>query len=107
MKMQTQGLRFRGKPCSVQHPSVFASAARLGRLSLLMSLALISAPPLTGQKMSKIDRDLAKSMLENVSSDVRDHYFDQRLGGLDWTKLVADAEENIAWAHRRITGALA
>lgn len=63
-----------------------------------MSLALISAPPLTGQKMSKIDRDLAKSMLENVSSDVRDHYFDQRLGGLDWTKLVADAEENIASA---------
>jgi C-terminal processing protease CtpA/Prc len=63
-----------------------------------MVLAPIFAPPLSGQNMSKIDRDLAKSMLENVSSDVRDHYFDQKLGGLDWDTLAANAEENIASA---------
>jgi len=63
-----------------------------------MAVALTVTRSLPSQKMSRTDRDLAKSMLEHVSSDVRDHYFDQRLGGLDWTKLVADAEENIASA---------
>jgi carboxyl-terminal processing protease len=45
--------------------------------------------------MSNIDRERVLDMLENVSKDVRKHYYDPEFHGLDWDAKVAEAKSRI------------
>lgn len=46
--------------------------------------------------MSKFDRERAQTMLEMVASDVRKHYYDPGLHGVDWNAKVEEAKAKIA-----------
>ena len=48
-----------------------------------------------GQKLDRIERELAETMLKNVSDDVYKNYFDPTLHGLDWDSRVNEAKANI------------
>ncbi|HKN23032.1 MAG TPA: S41 family peptidase, partial [Terracidiphilus sp.] len=95
MKMHNQGLTLVGKACLGRRASVIASTATLLEFSLLIAVVLTVASPLPSQTMSRTDRDLAKAMLENISSDVEKNYFDPKLRGLDWDNLTKEAGDNI------------
>ena len=47
------------------------------------------------EKISKSDRDLAQDMLQVVQKDVRQHYYDPKLHGLDWDARVAEEKQKI------------
>jgi C-terminal processing protease CtpA/Prc len=63
-------------------------------LGLLATVGLL-APFGLSQQISRIDRELAQAMLENVASDVRKYYFDPKLHGVDWDTKVREAKEKI------------
>jgi len=44
---------------------------------------------------TRVDRERVQHMLRDVSSDVREHYYDPRLHGVDWDARVAAAREQI------------
>jgi carboxyl-terminal processing protease len=46
--------------------------------------------------MSNFDRERAQSMLQDVANDVRRHYYDPNLRGLDWNARVEEAKAKIA-----------
>jgi carboxyl-terminal processing protease len=52
-------------------------------------------PGATPQKISKEDRELARSMFSTISDEVRKHYYDPKLHGLDWVANVHATEESI------------
>jgi C-terminal processing protease CtpA/Prc len=47
------------------------------------------------QKIADFDREYAKAMLKQISSDVRKHYYDPRLHGLEWDSSVREMEQLI------------
>jgi len=51
------------------------------------------------QEYTKSDRELAASMLRAADEDVRKHYYDSKLHGVDWGKRVQEARKNIESAH--------
>lgn len=61
----------------------------------VMILTGIFPPAVWPQQMSKLDRDRVQGMLEVKSKDVRKHYYDTELHGLDWNARVAEAKEKI------------
>ncbi|MFZ0744371.1 MAG: S41 family peptidase [Terracidiphilus sp.] len=56
-------------------------------LRVLVAIALF-VPAANSQQISRLDRELSETMLDNVSSDVHKYYFDAKLHGLDWDELV-------------------
>lgn len=48
------------------------------------------------QKYTRSDRELAESILRNVDVDVRNHYYDPTLHGIDWQNRVQETKKNIA-----------
>jgi len=67
---------------------VNVSIRSLGCVSLLVSLA-------SAQQMSSLERGQAQDMLQVVANDVRKHYYDPKLRGLDWDVIVAKARQQI------------
>lgn len=65
-----------------------------GALRVLAAIALF-VPAAHSQQISRLDRQLSETMLENVSSDVHKYYFDAKLHGLDWDALVSQTKANI------------
>src|SRR5882762_2998887 len=59
---------------------------------LLLFLAVTGS---WAQKMSTIDRDEAEGMLKNIASDVRKHYYDPNLHGVDWDAKVQETKNKI------------
>jgi carboxyl-terminal processing protease len=84
----------------------------LGLFWLLLATVSILAPLTSAQELTSTGRELAEAMLQNVSSDVRTHYFDPKLRGLDWDALTLAAKQNIkeapdmAAANAQIQGLL-
>jgi carboxyl-terminal processing protease len=56
---------------------------------------LLAAQGWSQQRISALDRDRAEGMLQVVANDVRKHYYDPKLHGLDWDVKVADAKAKI------------
>jgi C-terminal processing protease CtpA/Prc len=63
-----------------------------GILAPLIGLSVALWP----QAYPKSDRELAESILRNVDADVRKHYYDPNLHGVDWQGRVQEAKRNIA-----------
>ncbi len=69
-------------------------------LSVLFLLcAMLSAHVTFAQEFDRLDREIAETMLKEVSDDVTKRYFDPTLHGLDWNSLVQKARANIENAH--------
>lgn len=64
-------------------------------LLCVVALVVLFAAPLPAQKLSRMDRELAETMLDNVSRDMETYYYDPKLEGLEWTGLVEDAKAKI------------
>src|SRR5262245_6724995 len=47
------------------------------------------------QKISKEDRERARSMWSNIAEDVKKHYYDPKFHGMDWTATVHNTEQAI------------
>jgi C-terminal processing protease CtpA/Prc len=70
---------------------------------LVKALGLIATVGLLGsfgwsQQFSRLDRELAQTMLENVASDVRKYYRDPKFHGVDWDAKVRETKDKIAKA---------
>jgi C-terminal processing protease CtpA/Prc len=67
---------------------------RITKFLLLVS-ALLSVKLTFAQTFDRVERDVAHTMLKDVSDDVSKKYFDPALRGLDWASLVKKTEQNI------------
>ena len=67
---------------------------RVAQLFALLLCSLITRAQQT-QQISSLDRDRARAMLENISNDVRKHYYDPKFHGLDWDFKVKETREKI------------
>lgn len=72
------------------------------RVPLFMHKALIKSLALVGllsalawSQISSRDREQKQEMLWHVASDVREHYYDPKLHGIDWSAKVREAKEKI------------
>ena len=65
---------------------------------LLIATSAMVAAQLQCQQISRPERELAETMLENVSKDVHKYYFDAKLQGLDWDAL----SERPSWKMTRL-----
>jgi C-terminal processing protease CtpA/Prc len=54
--------------------------------------------PALSQRFTRIDREQAETMLDHVSADIRNHYYDPKLHGIDFDTKVREARERIAQA---------
>lgn len=59
---------------------------------------VLLVPVARSQQLSSNERELADSMLKQISSDVQHEYYDAKLHGLDWNALVLQARQRIAKA---------
>jgi carboxyl-terminal processing protease len=67
-------------------------------LCCVLILSAIPTISISGQeqpKISKFDRDEVLQMLDNISSDVKKHYYDPKLHGMDWDENVRSAKQRI------------
>ncbi len=69
----------------------------LGPRKPLALLAAILVLPFIAQaqQLSRLDRELAETMLDNVSADVSKYYFDAKLHGLNWDALIRETKLNV------------
>jgi len=58
-------------------------------------VALVASPAWPQQPMSNIDRGRALDMLKVVGDDVRKHYYDPKLHGVDWDAKLSETKEKI------------
>ena len=72
--------------------TLVCSAAFFAMIALFAS----SAWP---QQMSGVDRGRAADILKVITSDVRKHYYDPKLHGVDWDAKIAEAKEKISQAN--------
>jgi carboxyl-terminal processing protease len=63
--------------------------------ALLFALFVLPAIGARPQAYNKDDRGLAEEMLKNVAADVKKHYYDAQLHGVDWDGKVREAKRNI------------
>lgn len=63
--------------------------------AILFSVALVLVAQEVPQQISKFDRLIAQDMLKTVTDDVRKHYYDPKMHGLDWAAKVAEAKQRI------------
>jgi C-terminal processing protease CtpA/Prc len=64
-------------------------------LLAVTALAGLLTPAARFAQMSNLNRDRVLDMLEFISKDVRKHYYDPQLHGLDWDARVAEAKNKI------------
>ncbi len=65
---------------------------------VMASLTLTSAAQQDQQKISKFERERTRDMLRTIAEDIKRHYYDPKLHGVDW-------EANVHAADQRIEGA--
>src|ERR1700693_4713140 len=65
-------------------------------LAILCGLVPVAA---WSQQYTKLDRELAESMLRDADADVQKHYYDSKFRGIDWRARVQEAGKNIASAR--------
>jgi carboxyl-terminal processing protease len=58
-------------------------------------LCFFLVQPVWSQQISSFDRDRAQGMLRIVADDVRKHYYDPKLHGVDWDAKVAETKQKI------------
>jgi carboxyl-terminal processing protease len=66
------------------------------KFSSAVTIVALLAVPAWSQHVDRLERERAQSMLREVASDVRQHYYDPKLHGVDWDGKVSAAEEAIA-----------
>lgn len=64
----------------------------------LLWCAVLPTVCASAQEMTNLQRGQALDMLQVVANDVRKHYYDPKLHGVDWDAVVAKAKEKIASA---------
>ena len=62
---------------------------------LILIMAACSTRLLFSQQMSKLDRDRAKEMIADISADIKKHYYDPKIRGVDWEGKVRETKEKI------------
>jgi carboxyl-terminal processing protease len=67
----------------------------LFRYGELLVLTGFLVTPAWSQQISNRDRDRAEDMLQQISTDVRKHYYDPKFHGLDWDANVEKTKERI------------
>ncbi len=65
------------------------------RFGILVVAPLVLLASSTAQQMSSLERSQALDMLQVVSNDVRKHYYDPKLHGVDWDTAIAKARQEI------------
>jgi carboxyl-terminal processing protease len=65
------------------------------RAVISICLCIFSATVAWSQKMTGFQRDDIQEMLREVASDVRKHYYDPTLHGIDWDRNVREAKTRI------------
>ena len=68
--------------------------ARACTKSLIVVLGLLTTNGWC-QKITSMDRDRALSMLQEISSDVKKHYYDPKFHGVNWDAKVDEMKERI------------
>jgi C-terminal processing protease CtpA/Prc len=66
--------------------------------------ACLLCPSVCGQQYGHDEREHVKRMLSDVSADVKKHYYDSKLHGVDWEAKVRQARENIEKADSMNSG---
>jgi uncharacterized protein YceH (UPF0502 family) len=61
-------------------------------LVVIASLVTLAWPQ---QPMSSLDRERAKEMLKVIGEDVKKHYYDPKLHGVNWDAAVEDGKQKI------------
>jgi C-terminal processing protease CtpA/Prc len=64
----------------------------------LLLAVFVLAGVAVSQEMTKLERGQAQDMLQVVAGDVRKHYYDPNLHGVDWDATVAKARDEIGKA---------
>ncbi|MGB8011046.1 MAG: S41 family peptidase [Terriglobales bacterium] len=67
--------------------------ARSGRKALIVIIGLTTH--VWGQKITSLERERAQSMLQQISSDIKKHYYDPTFHGVDWDAKVQEAKQKI------------
>ena len=62
---------------------------------LLCFCSILFVPLAWSQQISKLDRGRAEDILHTVGDEVRKHYYDPKLHGLDWDAKLAEAKNEI------------
>lgn len=70
----------------------------LSRSFCLVGMVILLSQLGWSQRLDRLERELAQTMLQNVASDVRQNYYDPKFHGLDWDAKVQEAKEKIAKA---------
>lgn len=65
----------------------------------LLTLTGVLAAVAWSQQISKFDRERAQQMLNQISTDVKKHYYDPQFHGVDWDANVEKAKHNIDQAE--------
>jgi carboxyl-terminal processing protease len=68
---------------------------RFGRPVLAIVLLIASSSFISAQQLTSQDRGRVQGMLQRIDEDVRKHYYDANLHGVDWNTKVREANENI------------
>src|SRR5215831_9628940 len=62
---------------------------------MILAMAACSMRSLFPQQISKVDRDRAKEMIADISADIKKHYYDSKIHGVDWEAKVRETKEKI------------
>jgi C-terminal processing protease CtpA/Prc len=75
--------------------AMYAKLAISARAAGLVALLILAPDLCWPDQISKHDRDLAQDMLQQISADIKKHYYDPNFHGLDWDAIVQQAKERI------------
>jgi carboxyl-terminal processing protease len=86
----------------------------LGRTRAAALIVIVGLLTANGwcQKITKIDRERTQTMLREISSDIKKHYYDPKLHGVDWDAKVEemrqkiDATDSMNFALSKVAAAL-
>jgi C-terminal processing protease CtpA/Prc len=73
---------------------MFARKIRTCTFGFILITAVLLMPGWC-QKITKVERDRAQSMLLNIAADVKKHYYDPKLHGLDFDNKVREMKQKI------------
>lgn len=68
--------------------------ARVRQIAWLLSWMMLGGLG-NAQRLTSVDRNLAQTMLQDVSNDVKRNYYDPKFHGLDWDALVNETKKKI------------
>ena len=74
---------------------MYARRLSIDSVSFACVTLLLVAPAWPQQLISNADRDVAQGMLQVLATEVRKHYYDPKLHGLDWDAKVAEQKQKI------------